>query len=600
LVDVSLSAQGKTLKAHKVVLSACSEYFRDTLQVSPLSLPLALERHINLQGITSWQHPVVVLRDVPFSDLKGIVEFVYHGEVSVDQDELSSLLRTAQLLRVKGLTDEAATGAAVAAVQKRSQPLDKRPTSRTSTLLEGESRLSWRTGPLSSDAGQEEEIDDVEEEEEVDDEEEELVWTNKKANHEQLRSRPQPQPQPQPPQVSPLQVPPMAPHLPQHPFPLTAMPQALPPALQHQLQQLQPHPVPMPVPQPRLPHKDRLRKSANPKKKASQKLKPSPSLTPAKRETDEESEPGVFAGEIDDREEDEIAAVEQRQQQQQQQQQQHAVALAAAAAAAGSLDVNVMKQLMAANPFAAAAVAAVGNAGDKGVVGLTSGGGIVGNKEDEDVMGKRIIAVNVIIDFSSFQTRIGLCRYTSRLQCLRRQEVSPLVSPLMFSMLGTINVTLRYLKTSSRSVFTLIIQFLFVHILFVPFAFRLVSPHHDQRAPKGGGGMTAADGGVQRKTCPYCFQKLSWHALSRHIRDMHRNKAGYVNCRVCGKVFRNKNSLGCHMWRFHKEKRGNGNAGNAGNGPADASSPPAALLPPIPMPMIPVAEEIPSATEANG
>jgi len=89
--------------------------------------------HFAFQDITSWQHPVVVLRDVPFSDLRGIVEFVYHGEVSVDQEELPSLLRTAQLLRVKGLTDEAATGAAVAAVQRRSQL--KRPTSRASLTV---------------------------------------------------------------------------------------------------------------------------------------------------------------------------------------------------------------------------------------------------------------------------------------------------------------------------------------------------------------------------------------------------------------------------------------------------------------------------------
>ncbi len=32
-VDISLSAQGRTLKAHKVVLSASSQYFRDILQV---------------------------------------------------------------------------------------------------------------------------------------------------------------------------------------------------------------------------------------------------------------------------------------------------------------------------------------------------------------------------------------------------------------------------------------------------------------------------------------------------------------------------------------------------------------------------------------
>ena len=34
--------------------------------------------------------------------LKGIVEFIYHGEVSVFQESLTSFLRTAQILRVKG------------------------------------------------------------------------------------------------------------------------------------------------------------------------------------------------------------------------------------------------------------------------------------------------------------------------------------------------------------------------------------------------------------------------------------------------------------------------------------------------------------------
>lgn len=57
-----------------------------------------------------------------------------------------------------------------------------------------------------------------------------------------------------------------------------------------------------------------------------------------------------------------------------------------------------------------------------------------------------------------------------------------------------------------------------------------------------------------KKICPYCFQQLSWHALSRHIRDMHSSKANadMVVCKYCMKTFRNKNSLGCHIWRFHK------------------------------------------------
>lgn len=64
----------------------------------------------------------------------------------------------------------------------------------------------------------------------------------------------------------------------------------------------------------------------------------------------------------------------------------------------------------------------------------------------------------------------------------------------------------------------------------------------DSNSPLGGG----------KKTCPFCFQQLSWHALSRHIRDMHRAKSDLVTCKYCMKTFRNKNSLGCHIWRFHK------------------------------------------------
>ena len=33
-VDITLSAEGGALRAHKVVLSACSPYFRDILKVS--------------------------------------------------------------------------------------------------------------------------------------------------------------------------------------------------------------------------------------------------------------------------------------------------------------------------------------------------------------------------------------------------------------------------------------------------------------------------------------------------------------------------------------------------------------------------------------
>lgn len=89
-VDVTLSAGGKTLRAHKVVLSACSSYFKQLLR-----------------GISSWQHPILFLRDVPFVDLYTILEFIYMGEVNVAQSDLTSFLKTAEMLQIKGLAENA-------------------------------------------------------------------------------------------------------------------------------------------------------------------------------------------------------------------------------------------------------------------------------------------------------------------------------------------------------------------------------------------------------------------------------------------------------------------------------------------------------------
>lgn len=45
-----------------------------------------------------------MLQDVVFDDLQALVEFIYHGEVNVHQRNLSSFLKTAEVLRVSGLT----------------------------------------------------------------------------------------------------------------------------------------------------------------------------------------------------------------------------------------------------------------------------------------------------------------------------------------------------------------------------------------------------------------------------------------------------------------------------------------------------------------
>ncbi|CAB3231013.1 unnamed protein product [Arctia plantaginis] len=87
LVDVTLCCDGGKIKAHKMLLSACSTYFKQIFKENPC------------------QHPVIIFRNFKFEDLNAIVNFMYHGEVNIFQEQLESFLITAEILEVKGLTD---------------------------------------------------------------------------------------------------------------------------------------------------------------------------------------------------------------------------------------------------------------------------------------------------------------------------------------------------------------------------------------------------------------------------------------------------------------------------------------------------------------
>lgn len=86
--DVTIStSEGNSIKAHRVVLCAASTYFRDILE-----------------GTTTWQHPVLILKDLPYTDLVSILEFIYTGSVSILPESLQSLLQTAKFLSISGLS----------------------------------------------------------------------------------------------------------------------------------------------------------------------------------------------------------------------------------------------------------------------------------------------------------------------------------------------------------------------------------------------------------------------------------------------------------------------------------------------------------------
>ncbi|KAF0313065.1 Longitudinals lacking protein-like [Amphibalanus amphitrite] len=87
-VDVTLACSGCQLKAHRMVLSACSPFFRQLLKSNP------------------HPHPIVILRDVSQYNMELLLDFMYHGQVNVAQEQLPEFLKVAELLKVKGLADE--------------------------------------------------------------------------------------------------------------------------------------------------------------------------------------------------------------------------------------------------------------------------------------------------------------------------------------------------------------------------------------------------------------------------------------------------------------------------------------------------------------
>ncbi|XP_022226861.2 longitudinals lacking protein, isoforms H/M/V isoform X11 [Drosophila obscura] len=100
LVDCTLAAEGKFLKAHKVVLSACSPYFATLLQ----------EQYD--------KHPIFILKDVKYQELRAMMDYMYRGEVNISQDQLAALLKAAESLQIKGLSDNRTGGGSAAAAPK--------------------------------------------------------------------------------------------------------------------------------------------------------------------------------------------------------------------------------------------------------------------------------------------------------------------------------------------------------------------------------------------------------------------------------------------------------------------------------------------------
>ena len=88
LHDVTLvSDDHHQVSAHKLVLSACSEYFR----------------HIFKHNNKPNAHPLLCLDGISIGDLNNIMDYIYNGEVQIFQENLDRFLSVAQRLKLEGL-----------------------------------------------------------------------------------------------------------------------------------------------------------------------------------------------------------------------------------------------------------------------------------------------------------------------------------------------------------------------------------------------------------------------------------------------------------------------------------------------------------------
>lgn len=89
LCDVTIACEdGMQIKAHKIILISCSQFFSNVLLKNP------------------HQHPLIYLKGIGHAALQSIIRFVYLGQTDVDQDFLDKFMEAAKELKIKGLCED--------------------------------------------------------------------------------------------------------------------------------------------------------------------------------------------------------------------------------------------------------------------------------------------------------------------------------------------------------------------------------------------------------------------------------------------------------------------------------------------------------------
>ena len=88
--DVTLASDdGQQVKAHKLVLSSGSLYFREILGKASQEM-----------------HPFIILSEVSYNELVGIIELLYSGETSIIDESFGRFVKVSKLLKLIGFVND--------------------------------------------------------------------------------------------------------------------------------------------------------------------------------------------------------------------------------------------------------------------------------------------------------------------------------------------------------------------------------------------------------------------------------------------------------------------------------------------------------------
>ena len=85
--DVTLVTDDKQeIRAHRNIISACSPVFKNMLEID-----------------TSNVHPLIYLRGIKYSEMESIMQFIYLGEATINQEKTNDFIFVANSLEITEL-----------------------------------------------------------------------------------------------------------------------------------------------------------------------------------------------------------------------------------------------------------------------------------------------------------------------------------------------------------------------------------------------------------------------------------------------------------------------------------------------------------------